>query len=167
MSKKLIIRLPKGAEGIRVYKEISLEDGTSIRVEVIERDAREQAPGNGGGERNVFLCSQDKVHKRFNPYDYACIETSHDHSVLLHPADAQRPVLAIKVLSMEKLLGQLERFGVKNFIRVSASYAVNIDYIEDYANSKLTLRGLKRPVLVKDSYKDRVDSRLCVITYKG
>ena len=167
MKQEIIIKLPKDAEDIQVYKELSLENGTSIRVEVWERDGRGLAAGDAARSENVFLCSQDKLRKRFYPYDYSCIETSHDHTLLLHPADARRQVLAIKVSSMEKMLRQLEKYGVKNFIRVNTSYAVNTDFIEDYGNNKLTVRGMKRAVVVTDSYKNQVESHLCIISFRG
>ena len=43
MSKKIIIKLPKGAEDIPVYKEISLNNEDSILIEVTENTFGEDA----------------------------------------------------------------------------------------------------------------------------
>ena len=78
MKKEIIIKMPKDAEDIQVYKELSLDSGDSILIKVRENTFGEDATEEQS-EPKVFFCYQDRVRKRFNPYDYSCIETTSNH----------------------------------------------------------------------------------------
>ena len=142
MKKEIIIKLPKDAEDILVYKELSLDNGDSILIKVRENTFGEDATEEQS-EPKVFFCYQDRVRKRFNPYDYSCIETTSNHYMRLHPITPEQEVLYIASRSLDVLLGQLVSNKVMVFIRVHASFAVNYNCIEDYWCGKLVVKGMR------------------------
>ena len=60
MKKEIIIKLPKDAEDILVYKELSLDNGDSILITVRENTFGEDATEEQS-EPKVFFCYQDRV----------------------------------------------------------------------------------------------------------
>lgn len=106
MNKTIIVKLPKGAEVIPVYKKISLDNEDSILIEVTgntfggDADNREPEP-------KVFFCYQEKVKIQSNPLDYSCIGTTSNHYVQLHPINPSRKLLYISSQSFDVLLKQI------------------------------------------------------------
>ena len=164
MKKEIIIKLPKDAEDILVYKELSLNNEDSILIEVTENTFGGDTD-NGEPEPKVFFCYQGKVKTRFNPLDYSCIETTSNHYVLLHPINPNHKVLYISSQSLDVLLKQLVRYGIRNFIRVHASYAVNYKCIDDYTHQKLVVRGMRTAVPIAEQYKEEIEKHICIIRF--
>ena len=164
MKKEIIIKMPKDAEDIQVYKELSLDNGDSILIEVRENTFGEDATEEQS-EPKVFFCYQDKVRKRFNPYDYSCIETTSNHYMRLHPINPKQEVLYIASRSLDVLLGQLVSNKVMVFIRVHASFAVNYNCIEDYWRGRLVVKGMRTAVPVAEQYKEELEKHICIIKY--
>lgn len=161
----LFIRLPQGSENIRIVKEIKLDDKNSIQFTL--DDTFEETDTADRYDSKVFLCYQDRTRTRFNPYAYSYIEAVGGHNFRWMPADNKNPSIVMSIKSLDNLLSQLHKYGLKNFLKVHASYAVNTDHIRDYKDGYIIVRGGKGRVPVSDRYKKHVDKNILIISYDG
>ena len=163
--KSIIVRIPQDCKDIRIVKEYVLDD--NITIQIVVEDTFEENDTAARDDSRVFLCYQDRTRTRFNPYAYSYIEAVGGHNFRWMPADNKNPSIVMSIKSLDNLLSQLHKCGVINFLKVHASYAVNTDYVRDYKDGYIIVRGGKGCIPVSDRYKKHVDRNILIISYDG
>lgn len=136
MGKTVILHVPFDNECTVILKPIG--DGEEkIWMEVVN----EPAEVAGTDNEKLFFCFQNRIRTRFNPLDYAYIESTSNHYSQWHPIDRKEPVLSIYMRSLDEVLSKLHEVGLTQFVRVHDSYIVNMDCITSYHNDKIVLKG--------------------------
>lgn len=158
VNKKIVISLPPELSGIKIIKEIQLDDPHLIQIEISDDSSDIETIC----DNRIFFCYQHKQKIVFNPFEYAYIESTSNHYSQWHPKNPNKPILSKYSHSLGELHTKLQAAGLNCFWRVHSSYIVNSQCIKSFINDKIILKGQHKAIPIGKEYKEDFLSRVTI-----
>lgn len=136
-------------KGFEIVKEIDINEKKLFIVEV----SGEGFVADDSHDKDFYVCFQNKQRIKFNPLEYAYIESTSNHYSNWYPIDPTKPMLSIYTTSLGDILKKLQDANFTCFCRVNSSFIINKSCIRSIMNNKILLEKYSNPITIGKGYK--------------
>ena len=136
-------------KGFEIVKEIDINEKKLFIVEV----PIEGFVADDSHDEDFYVCFQNKQWIKFNPLEYAYIESTSNHYSNWYPIDPTKPMLSIYTTSLGAILKKLQDANFTCFCRVHSSFIINKSCIRSIMNNKILLEKYSNPITIGKGYK--------------